>query len=66
MSSPADAPEFMRSGRRISPSRSTGRSGIAESGGESSAHRYVPPDGWTEYDAQQADVAVPAGPISHW
>lgn len=25
-----------------------------------------PPDGWTEYDAQQADVAVPAGPISHW
>jgi nifR3 family TIM-barrel protein len=24
------------------------------------------PDGWTEYDAQQAHVAVPAGPISHW
>ncbi|HJZ58713.1 MAG TPA: tRNA dihydrouridine synthase DusB [Gemmataceae bacterium] len=24
------------------------------------------PDGWTEYDAQQAEVAVPAGPISHW
>ncbi len=25
-----------------------------------------PPDGWSEYDAQQAQVAVPAGPISHW
>ena len=25
-----------------------------------------PPAGWSEYDAQQADVAVPAGPISHW
>jgi tRNA-dihydrouridine synthase len=25
-----------------------------------------PPEGWTEYDAQQAHVAVPAGPISHW
>jgi nifR3 family TIM-barrel protein len=24
------------------------------------------PEGWTEYDAQQAHVAVPAGPISHW
>jgi hypothetical protein len=24
------------------------------------------PDGWSEYDAQQAHVAVPAGPISHW
>jgi nifR3 family TIM-barrel protein len=24
------------------------------------------PDGWTEFDAQQAQVAVPAGPISHW
>lgn len=24
------------------------------------------PDGWTEYDAQQAQVAVPAGPIAHW
>jgi nifR3 family TIM-barrel protein len=24
------------------------------------------PAGWTEYDAQQAQVAVPAGPISHW
>ena len=22
--------------------------------------------GWSEYDAQQAHVAVPAGPISHW
>jgi nifR3 family TIM-barrel protein len=25
-----------------------------------------PPTGWTEYDAQQAQVAVPAGPIAHW
>ena len=25
-----------------------------------------PPAGWSEYDAQQAHVAVPAGPISHW
>ena len=25
-----------------------------------------PPAGWTEWDAQQAQVAVPAGPISHW
>ena len=24
------------------------------------------PDGWTEYDAQQSQIAVPAGPISHW
>ena len=24
------------------------------------------PEGWTEYDAQQTHVAVPAGPISHW
>jgi nifR3 family TIM-barrel protein len=24
------------------------------------------PEGWTEFDAQQAQVAVPAGPISHW
>jgi nifR3 family TIM-barrel protein len=24
------------------------------------------PAGWTEYDAQQARVAVPAGPIAHW
>jgi nifR3 family TIM-barrel protein len=24
------------------------------------------PAGWSEYDAQQAQVAVPAGPISHW
>ncbi|MCI0700258.1 MAG: tRNA dihydrouridine synthase DusB [Planctomycetia bacterium] len=24
------------------------------------------PEGWSEYDAQQARVAVPAGPISHW
>ncbi|MDY3563237.1 tRNA dihydrouridine synthase DusB [Gemmata sp. JC673] len=24
------------------------------------------PDGWTEYDAQQAHIAVPAGPIAHW
>ena len=24
------------------------------------------PEGWTEYDAQQAQIAVPAGPISHW
>jgi hypothetical protein len=24
------------------------------------------PEGWTEYDAQQAHVAVPAGPIAHW
>ena len=24
------------------------------------------PEGWSEYDAQQAQVAVPAGPISHW
>jgi nifR3 family TIM-barrel protein len=24
------------------------------------------PAGWSEYDAQQADVAVPAGPIAHW
>ncbi|MFO0796465.1 MAG: tRNA dihydrouridine synthase DusB [Gemmataceae bacterium] len=26
----------------------------------------APPAGWSEYDAQQAHVAVPAGPISHW
>lgn len=25
-----------------------------------------PPSGWGEWDAQQAEVAVPAGPISHW
>jgi tRNA-dihydrouridine synthase B len=25
-----------------------------------------PPAGWTEYDAQQAQIAVPAGPNSHW
>jgi len=25
-----------------------------------------PPEGWGEWDTQQADVAVPAGPISHW
>lgn len=25
-----------------------------------------PPEGWSEYDAQQAHVAVPAGPVSHW
>ena len=25
-----------------------------------------PPDGWTEWDAQHAQVAVPTGPISHW
>jgi nifR3 family TIM-barrel protein len=25
-----------------------------------------PPDGWTEYDAHQSQIAVPAGPISHW
>lgn len=25
-----------------------------------------PPPGWSEYDAQQAQIAVPAGPISHW
>ena len=25
-----------------------------------------PPAGWSEWDAQQAHVAVPAGPISHW
>lgn len=25
-----------------------------------------PPPGWSEYDAQHAEVAVPAGPISHW
>jgi nifR3 family TIM-barrel protein len=24
------------------------------------------PPGWSEYDAQQAHVAVPAGPVSHW
>ena len=24
------------------------------------------PEGWSEYDAQQAHVAVPAGPIAHW
>jgi nifR3 family TIM-barrel protein len=24
------------------------------------------PEGWSEYDAQQAQVAVPAGPIAHW
>jgi tRNA-dihydrouridine synthase B len=24
------------------------------------------PEGWTEFDVQQAQVAVPAGPISHW
>jgi len=25
-----------------------------------------PPPGWSEWDTQQAEVAVPAGPISHW
>lgn len=25
-----------------------------------------PPDGWTEWDAQVADIAVPAGPNAHW
>ncbi len=25
-----------------------------------------PPEGWGEYDAQRAEIAVPAGPISHW
>jgi nifR3 family TIM-barrel protein len=25
-----------------------------------------PPEGWSEWDTQQAHVAVPAGPISHW
>jgi nifR3 family TIM-barrel protein len=25
-----------------------------------------PPAGWSEWDTQQAHVAVPAGPISHW
>ena len=25
-----------------------------------------PPPGWGEWDAQEAQVAVPAGPISHW
>jgi nifR3 family TIM-barrel protein len=25
-----------------------------------------PPAGWTEWDIHQAQVAVPAGPISHW
>ena len=25
-----------------------------------------PPEGWSEYDTQQAQVAVPAGPMSHW
>jgi nifR3 family TIM-barrel protein len=25
-----------------------------------------PPDGWGEWDTQQAQVAVPSGPISHW
>ena len=25
-----------------------------------------PPAGWSEYDAQQAQVPVPAGPIAHW
>ncbi|HEY3788925.1 MAG TPA: tRNA dihydrouridine synthase DusB [Urbifossiella sp.] len=25
-----------------------------------------PPVGWSEWDTQQAHVAVPAGPISHW
>ncbi len=24
------------------------------------------PPGWSEYDTQQADIAVPSGPISHW
>ncbi len=24
------------------------------------------PEGWTEYDSQQAHIAVPAGPIAHW
>jgi nifR3 family TIM-barrel protein len=24
------------------------------------------PEGWSEFDAQQAQVAVPAGPIAHW
>ncbi|MGL6097115.1 MAG: tRNA dihydrouridine synthase DusB, partial [Fimbriiglobus sp.] len=25
-----------------------------------------PPPGWGEWDAQDAHVAVPAGPIAHW
>lgn len=25
-----------------------------------------PPQGWSEWDTQQAQIAVPAGPISHW
>jgi nifR3 family TIM-barrel protein len=25
-----------------------------------------PPPGWGEWDAHQADIAVPAGPIAHW
>jgi tRNA-dihydrouridine synthase B len=25
-----------------------------------------PPAGWSDWDAQQAHVAVPAGPVSHW
>jgi nifR3 family TIM-barrel protein len=25
-----------------------------------------PPPGWSDWDAQQAHVAVPAGPIAHW
>jgi tRNA-dihydrouridine synthase B len=26
----------------------------------------LPPEGWSEWDTQQAHVAVPTGPISHW
>ena len=25
-----------------------------------------PPEGWSEYDIQQAEIAVPSGPIAHW
>jgi tRNA-dihydrouridine synthase B len=25
-----------------------------------------PPAGWSDWDTQHAQVAVPAGPISHW
>ena len=25
-----------------------------------------PPPGWGEWDAHEAQVAVPAGPIAHW
>ncbi|HEY2787156.1 MAG TPA: tRNA dihydrouridine synthase DusB [Fimbriiglobus sp.] len=25
-----------------------------------------PPEGWTEWDAQSAEVPVPAGPMAHW